>query len=316
VSRERAPVTNIAASVRARLLNLAKRDGRDFGAVLRLFFIERFLYRLSISRYRDDFLLKGALLFFARADADRRAFTRPTKDVDLEALALRPDLGELAAAFRAIAETRADDDGVRFDPGSVTVDTIREDDRYGGLRGHVVAQLEGARDRIQIDIGFGDAVTPGPLTLRYPTFLADLPVPDLNAYPVETVVAEKWEATVSLGEANSRMKDLIDLDELAGTAPFDGVVLQEAMRRTFERRRTGLAADAAPLTDAYANDRERQALWAAARRRYQRSDTPERLAEAMARVLAFVGPPYIAAVQGRPFSGRWDPARRTWLRDA
>ncbi len=240
MSREREQVKNVAASVRARLLNLAKRDGRDFGAVLRLFFIERFLYRLSISRYRDDFLLKGALLFFARADDDRRAFTRPTKDVDLEALALRPDLGELSAAFRVIATTRADDDGVRSEPDSVTVETIREEDRYGGIRIHLVAQLEGAKDRIQIDIGFGDAVTPGPLPLAYPTFLSDLPAPDLRAYPVETVVAEKWEATVSLGEANSRMKDLIDLDEIAGSVAFDGSVLQEAIRRTFERRRTEL----------------------------------------------------------------------------
>lgn len=313
MTKSRTRLTNIAASVRARLLNLAKREGRDFGAVLRLFFLERFLYRLSVSRYRHDFLLKGALLFFARADQDQRAFTRPTKDVDLEALALRPDLAELEAAFRVIAATPADEDGVRFDPETVTAQTIREDDRYGGIRVHLVAHLEGARDRIQIDIGFGDAVTPGPLPLTYPTFLPDLPAPDLAAYPTETVVAEKWEATVSLGDANSRMKDLIDLDELAGSVTFDGAVLQLAIRRTFERRATGLAADAAALTEAYRANGERQVLWAAARRRYGRVDAPVRFSDAMARVLAFVGPPYLEAVAGRQFRGHWDPTRRAWL---
>lgn len=217
MSRQPDGVTNIPASVRARLLNVARRDGRDFGAVLRLFFLERSLYRLSISRYRKGFLLKGALLFFARANDDSRPFTRPTKDVDLEAIAMRPDIPGVQATVAAIAATPADEDGVRFDPDTITVEPIREDDRYGGIRVHLVAQLDGAKDRIQVDIGFGDVVTPGPVALTYPTFLPTLPAPDLDVYPLETVVAEKWEATVILGEANSRMKDVIDLDDLAST---------------------------------------------------------------------------------------------------
>lgn len=111
-------------------MNVARRDGRDFGAVLRLFFLERSLYRLSISRYRKGFLLKGALLFFARANDDSRPFTRPTKDVDLEVIAMRPDIPGVQATVAAIAATPADEDGVRFDPDTITVEPIREDDRY------------------------------------------------------------------------------------------------------------------------------------------------------------------------------------------
>ena len=157
--------------MRQRLFTVSKEQGRDFQSVLKLYFLERFLYRLSISRSRDSFLLKGALLFFARAEPEARPFTRPTKDIDLEALAMEPDLDGLRRIVAVIAAIAAPEDGVRFDPESVSVESIREDDRYGGLRVHLDAYLGKARDRIQIDVGFGDAVTPGPVVLTYPTFL-------------------------------------------------------------------------------------------------------------------------------------------------
>ncbi len=303
---------NVAASVRARLFNLSKAEGRDFGSVLKLYFLERFLYRLSRSRYGASFLLKGALLFFARADPESRAFTRPTKDIDLEALAMEPDLNELKRIFAVIATIDVPEDATRFDPDSITVESIREDDRYGGIRVHMDAYLEKAHDRIQIDIGFGDAVTPEPVALRYPTFLDAMPAPNLTVYPLPTVIAEKWEATISLGEANTRLKDVMDLDELAGTEAFDGPVVHEAITRTFERRHTPLDPDARALSDAYRNDRERQNLWAAARRRYERDRAPEEFAVAMSRVIDFVGPPYLAAAEGRSFAARWDPRTRRW----
>jgi hypothetical protein len=234
-------------SERQRLFNRSKEQGRDFQSVLKLYFLERFLYRLSISRYRDSFLLKGALLFFARAEPEARPFTRPTKDIDLEALAMEPDVDGLREIFAVVAAIAAPGDGVRFDPEGVTVESIREDDRYGGIRVHLDAYLGQARDRIQIDVGFGDAVTPGPVALTYPTFLAALPAPDLAVYPIQTVVAEKWEATISLGETNSRLKDVIDLDELAGSESFDGAILQQAIRRTFQRRQTPLDPKASAL---------------------------------------------------------------------
>ena len=169
MTRKPDEIRNVDASVRQRLFNLSKEQGRDFQSVLKLYFLERFLYRLSISRYRDSFLLKGALLFFARAEPEARPFTRPTKDIDLEALAMEPDLDGLREIFAVVAAIAASEDGVRFDPESVTVESIREDDRYGGIRVHLDAYLGEARDRIQIDVGFGDAVAPGPVALIYPT---------------------------------------------------------------------------------------------------------------------------------------------------
>ena len=305
-------IRNFEASVRQRLFNLSKEQGRDFQSVLKLYFLERFLYRLSISRYRESFLLKGALLFFARARPEARPFTRPTKDIDLEALAMEPDLDGLRVIFAVVAAVTAPEDGVRFDRQSVTVESIREDDRYGGIRVHLDAYLGKARDRIQIDVGFGDAVTPGPVALTYPTFLPALPAPDLTVDPIESVVAEKWEATISLGDANSRLKDVIDLDELAGSESFDGAILQQAIRRTFERRGTQLDPKATALGATYRGDPDRQTLWAAARKRYERDSAPERFEHAMTRVIAFVGPPYLEASAGRTFVGRWEPARRAW----
>lgn len=307
-------IRNVDASVRQRLFTVSKEQGRDFQSVLKLYFLERFLYRLSISRSRDSFLLKGALLFFARAEPEARPFTRPTKDIDLEALAMEPDLDGLRRIVAVIAAIAAPEDGVRFDPESVSVESIREDDRYGGLRVHLDAYLGKARDRIQIDVGFGDAVTPGPVVLTYPTFLPALPAPDLTVYPIESVVAEKWEATISLGDANSRLKDLMDLDELGGSESFDGTILQQAVRRTFERRGTPLDPKATALSMTYRVDSDRQTLWAAARKRYERDRAPERFADAMTRVIAFVGPAYLETSAGRTFVGRWDPARREWIR--
>lgn len=312
MTRKPEELKNVSKSVRDRLFTLSKNQGRDFQSVLRLYFLERFLYRLSVSRYADNFLLKGALLFFARAEPDKRAFTRPTKDIDLEALAMNADLEGLKGVFAVIAAIAVPEDGVRFDPDGINVDSIREDDRYGGIRVHVEAYLDKAHDRIQIDIGFGDAVTPEPAGLTYPTMLATTPAPQLKVYPLETVVAEKWEATVSLGETNTRLKDVIDLDELAGSEVFDGAVVQEAITRTFERRRTRLDPETLVLTALYREGAGRQSLWAAARRRYEREGAPERFAVAMERVIAFVAPPYLEACGGRKFTARWDPNRRQW----
>ena len=312
MTRKPDEIRDIEASVRGRLANVAREQHRDFGFILRLYFLERFLYRLSASRYRQSFLLKGALLFFARADDAARPFARPTKDIDLEAHSMKPDFDELKTIFRVIAQIGSAADGVRFDPDSIALESIRADDRYSGIRMHIEAYLAKAHDRIQIDIGFGDAVTPGPVALTYPTLLTTVPAPNLSAYPLETVIAEKWEATVSLSEANTRLKDLIDIEELARTESFDGAVIQEAVRRTFERRQTPLDVDAAALTEVYRNDRERQTMWDAARKRMQRTEAPASFADAMSRVLAFVGPPYRAAAAGEPFAARWDPASSMW----
>jgi len=312
VTRNSDEIKNVEASVRARLANVAKAQGADFGFILRLYFLERFLYRLGASRYRDSFLLKGALLFFARADEDTRPFARPTRDIDLEALAMEPDFDELKSVFQVVARVASPEDGVRFDPDSIAIEAIRGDDRYGGVRVHIDAYLGRAHDRIQVDIGFGDAVTPGPVALKYPTLLDTVPAPDLTAYPIETVIAEKWEATVSLAEANSRLKDVIDLEHLARNEPFDGGVIANAIRRTFERRGTPLDLNATVFTAPYRENGERQTLWAAARKRLKRTDGSERFADAITFILKFIEPPFRAATGGRNFTGTWDEIEQRW----
>ncbi len=312
MTKKREEIKNIEASVRDRLANVAKAQNADFGFILRLYFLERFLYRLGASQYRDSFLLKGALLFLARADEDARPFARPTKDIDLEALAMNPDFAGLTGVFRVVAQIASPIDAVRFDPDSIGIEAIRGDDRYGGIRVHLDAYLGKAHDQIQIDVGFGDAVTPGPVELEYPTLLDTVPAPDLSAYPIETVIAEKWEATVSLGEANSRLKDAIDLEDLARTESFDGAVIENAIRRTFERRSTPLDLNAALFTTAYRDSRERQTLWTAARKRLKRTDGPEQFSEAMTLILKFLEPLQRAAAEGREFTGTWDPKGRRW----
>ena len=249
-------MSNLAASVRARLLNIAKAEGSDFNQVLVRFALERILYRLTRSPHADRFVLKGALLFTLWYDMPHRA----TRDVDLLAFGAS-DLASITQMFRDIAAINADD-GIVFDPNSVIVEEIRKEAGYGGVRVVVAGELAKARCRTQIDIGFGDAVTPGPVDSVYPVLLDDLPAPRLQAYPIYTVVAEKLHAIALLGMTNSRVKDYFDLSVLLERETLDAGLLAQAITATFERR--GMAVPAklpVGLTDEFANDASRQALW-------------------------------------------------------
>lgn len=247
-----------AASVHDRLLAKARTSGSDFNLLLTRYSLERFLYRVSASPYRESFLLKGALLFSLWYDVPRR----PTRDADLLGLQSM-EREEMAAVFRNICSIPCED-GMRFLAESVQAVEIREDARYDGVRIELVGMLGKARCPVQIDIGYGDAVTPDPELVRYPPILEDNPVPVLKAYPRETVLAEKLEAIVSLGMANSRMKDFFDLQVLIQDYPADRRLATEAIRRTFERRGT-LMPDTLPvgLSDEFAQDRTKQVQWKA-----------------------------------------------------
>jgi predicted nucleotidyltransferase component of viral defense system len=251
-------MNNVAASVRARLLNVAKAQGVDFNQVLVRFALERILYRLSQSEHADHFLLKGALLFTLWYDMPHRT----TRDADLLGFGAS-DLESVAQTFRDIASV-AVDDGIVFDPDSVAAEEIRKDAGYAGARIFISGELARARCKTQIDIGFGDAVTPGPVDATYPVLLADLPAPRLRAYPVYTVVAEKLHAIALLGMTNSRLKDYLDLSVLLDRETLDTDLLAQAIKATFERR--GMAVPAGlpvGLTDEFAHDPSRQALWQA-----------------------------------------------------
>lgn len=251
-------MSKAAASVRARLLNVAKAQGVDFNQVLVRFALERFLYRLSRSEHADHFLLKGALLFTLWYDMPHRA----TRDADLLGFGAS-DLESVVQTFRGIASVVVDD-GILFDPASVAAEEIRKDAGYVGVRILIGGELAKARCKVQIDIGFGDAVTPGPVEATYPVLLADLPAPRLRTYPVYTVVAEKVHAIALLGMTNSRMKDYLDLSVLLERETLEIDLLSQALKATFDRRGMSIPAELPiGLTDEFAHDPSRQALWQA-----------------------------------------------------
>ena len=225
---------NRAASIRARLKNRSDAAKQDFNLTLTHYGLERLLYRLSVSRHAPNFLLKGALLFKLWYDVPHR----PTRDADL--LGFGPDdIESVVAVFRDVCVVGGDD-GIAFEAGSVKTAEIRKEAGYGGVRVELHATLDGAQLSLQIDIGFGDVVTPAPETVDYPVLLDDLPAPNLGAYPKYTVVAEKFQALCALGMANSRMKDYFDLWMLLRDRDLDDVELVRAIQATFTRRRTAL----------------------------------------------------------------------------
>ena len=242
------------ASIHARLLNLAKARDEDFNLILTRYAIERFLYRLSLVPARDVYWLKGALLFDLWFDVPHR----PTRDADFLGFG-SADIGMLASTISEICNVVVDD-GMEFDPASITIEEIREEANYGGLRVRLVSRLGNARCTVQLDVGYGDAVTPGPEEEVYPTLLDDQPLPRLRVYPRATVAAEKLEAIVSLGMTNSRLKDYFDLRALALEGVLDARLLGDAIAATFQRRGTAVPVEVPlGLSDEFARDAAKRA---------------------------------------------------------
>jgi predicted nucleotidyltransferase component of viral defense system len=250
-------IKNIGASVRARLLSLAKVSGQSFDLVLTRFALERLLFRLGQSAYADRFVLKGAMLMMTWFDDPHRG----TRDLDLLGFG-DPDPDAMLATFRDILAQDAGD-GVYFNADALRVDRIREELEYGGLRLRTTAEISGARINVMIDIGFGDAVEPGAELVDYPSML-DLPTPRLRAYARETVIAEKFQAMVALGRANSRMKDFYDIWILSRSFAFEDDRLPRAIAATFARRETPIP-DELPdaLSPSFAADVQKQQQWRA-----------------------------------------------------
>lgn len=246
---------NIGASVRARLLQLAKASGQSFDLILTRFALERLLFRLSQSPHADRFVLKGAMLMMSWFEDPHRG----TRDLDLLGFG-DPEPEAMLTTFREILALDADD-GVEFDVNALRIDRIREELEYGGLRLRTTASISGARVSLTIDIGFGDAMEPGAEMLDYPSMLA-FPAPRLRAYARETVIAEKFQAMVALGRANSRMKDFYDIWILSKSFDFASDRLARAIAATFARRETAIPVglpDA--LTPAFANDEQKLRQW-------------------------------------------------------
>ncbi len=290
----------MAASVKSRLLNLIRETGEDANRIWSRYASERLLYRLALSPQAGDFVLKGAMLFLAWAGKPYR----PTHDLDL--LGYGEDSAErLTGLFRSVCLVEAAEDGLRFDPDSVTASAIREDQEYQGKRVTLSAYLGKARIPVQVDIGFGDVVTPEPEEIEFPTLL-DFPAPRIRACPRETVIAEKFQALVALGLANSRMKDFYDLYILACDFGFKGDRLAQAIAATFSRRKTKLPSVVPPaLTDEFFRDSTKNTQWNAFLEKSE-LDAVE-LVDVIQKLRSFLMPLLQTCAAGENFDKLWPP---------
>jgi predicted nucleotidyltransferase component of viral defense system len=289
---------NMPASVKARLLALARARGEDFQHTLIRFAIERWLYRLSVSRHADRFVLKGAILFATWEEAPHR----PTLDLDLLGYGDHR-LEGVVQAFREILREAVPEDGLVFDADSIRGEEIATESVYQAIRIRLIAGLGKAVTPIQIDVGFGDPVTPGPVKLEYPSLLG-FPSAKLRGYPPETVVAEKFECLVSLGMKNTRMKDIYDLWYMAKARGFKGEVLRQAVVSTFKARGTPLPSQSpTAFTPEFSRDEAKQKMWEAflARSRLQ---APSGLHEVMLDLTTFLLP---LAMEAETFRQTWPP---------
>lgn len=293
-------VTNLTASVRQRLLNLSRERQEDFSLVLSLYAIERLLYRLAQSPFAGQFVLKGAMLFAVWTGR----LHRPTHDLDL--LGYGDDSAQrLTEIFRSICQTDVMPDGIEFEPQSIRVMEIRERQEYGGQRITLGATLGTARVQVQIDVGFGDAVTPAANLTLYPALL-DFPTPALRVYPKEVVVAEKLHALVVHDLLNSRMKDFYDLWVLSQKFEFMGDVLTKAITATFGRRHTPLP-DGLPLalTAEFGDHPNKRTQWQAFLHRSHLDPGNIGLSEVVDLLADFLTAPLAAASVGIPLIAHW-----------
>ena len=297
--------TSSSASIRQRLLNLSKERGENFDYVLKVYLIQRVLYRLSQSSLSEIFLLKGAMLFWVWGLEGHR----PTKDIDLLGYTSN-DVETLEGHFRDICAVESED-GLKFDLDSIKGIEIKEDALYQGVRVTGGASLAGANITFQVDIGFGDEVTPEAETESMMSFL-DLPEPVLKVYPVYTVVAEKFQAMVKLGLANSRIKDFYDVWVIANEIEVEGGLLAEAINTTFSARKTSITK--APLEifqDEFTKDADKQTQWNAFLNK-NGLESELTFKELMSQLQRYLETPYIALSDSKDFDKQWSASDWSW----
>ena len=248
---------NIAASIKELLRNIAKESGKEYQNLLRLYVQERFLYRLSKSLYADNFILKGALLFLAHNISN----LRPTRDIDFLGSSVSNNKNEIEKIVKEILIIQFDD-GLRFDSENIESENIVKDSNYHGIRIKFFAYLENSKVRIQIDIGFGDKMIGEPTKIEFPTLL-NLPAPQIKVYSIETAIAEKFEAIVSLQLLTSRLKDFYDILFFAENYSFNKLSLKESIEETFKHRGTDITLKNNIYKDKFKYDTQLQKNWIA-----------------------------------------------------
>jgi len=295
-----------AASIRAKLMNIARAEQIDFDALLLRYFQERFLYRLAISKYSDRFILKGGLLLICLG----MPRSRPTKDIDFLVEKVKNDTAELERIIRKILEISCND-GVKFIPSSVTSKRIKEETDYEGIRLKINATLGQARKRLQLDIGFGDVIIPQAELMEFPTLLEESP-PTIRVYSIESIVSEKFEAMVKLAMANSRMKDFYDVYTLSVSRNFLYNRLKKAIESTFQRRKTPIPDNPLVFRSEFHNDAERQKQWVAFLRKSRLHDVRREFNGIMERITAFLKP-IVLSIKNKPSMDKsWDAGEGLW----
>jgi predicted nucleotidyltransferase component of viral defense system len=297
---------NLIASIHQRLLNLAQRGEDDFQTLLTRYALERVLYRISQTEQGQQLILKGALAFYLWGERLHRA----TRDLDFLGS------GENTAAyfdafFHHLCQIEVEEDGLRLVEESIRVSQVREEEQYAGVRVELMTKLGNARIPVQIDIGFGDAVTPEPAEVEFPTLLS-FPKPYIRAYPRETVIAEKFWIMTQLGMGNTRLKDYYDLWVLGNNFSFDGPLLCQAIQATFTRRKTALPIDLpVALTPAFSENPLKQSQWTSFLKRGRLVQEQVSLADVVPLLHGFLLPPTLALVAGEAFAQTW-PAGGPW----
>lgn len=289
---------NVAASVRSRLLNIARQTGKPFEGVLVLYGLERFLFRLSRSPHKRNLILKGGLLLIGLGFPQ----ARPTRDIDLTGT-IPGDIDTVSQVIQEIGSIEVDD-GLVYDFTDMSYETMSPDSEYPGARLKFVAQLGQARIPIQIDIGFGDEVVPAPKEIEFPTLL-DMEPPLVNSYSLETIIAEKFEAALDLADLNSRMKDFCDIWGLSRKFSFDGRLLQEAIEATCTRRKTTIRSDAEIFSKDFLDRPGKRAQWGAFIKKGMMGDVPEDFVTVMSDIKEFLFPIAQASENREPFQGLW-----------
>ncbi|MEJ5262522.1 MAG: nucleotidyl transferase AbiEii/AbiGii toxin family protein [Ignavibacterium sp.] len=293
-------IKNIAASIKERLRNISVQNGKEFQSVIGQYVQERFLYRLSQSAYSNNLILKGALLFIAH----NISRNRPTKDIDFLGSKIPNQIDDLVDVIKDILNIKIDD-GLRFDPDSIEAEYINENGDYKGIRIKFNVYLENSRHRAQLDIGFGDIITPGPLEIEFPTLL-DFPSPKIKVYPIETAIAEKLEAIVSFQLQTSRMKDFYDILFFAEQYKFNKENLASSIKSTFNNRSTDLELINKLFDNRFKQDEGFQNLWKAFLNRNQ-LDSIQNFSDVVSRIQSFIQPVFISTSKNI-----WNPKKWYW----
>jgi predicted nucleotidyltransferase component of viral defense system len=297
-------VKNVPVSVRARLLNRAKAEKRQFSELIQYYAMERFLFRLSRSDVADDFVLKGGLMLQMWGGE----LTRSTKDIDLH-MESPVEVDEVKRIVTTCFDVEVTEDGIEFDRASLLAEPIRLKAHNAGVRLKFEAGLSNARIPIQIDVGFGDVITPEAARIVYPTLLLDFEAPELLGYTPETAIAEKFEAMVVLDMANTRLKDFWDIYMLAQTQTFDGAMVARAVASTFARRRTSLpTALPIALTPAFSELLIKQTQWISYLKKSSRiqGEIPT-LADAAVVIAGFLMPVVDRLTSAQSIAATWHP---------